>query len=241
MWKLLFAAFAFSPTLSHAAFFDVADILPQNSAAIGVLGEIGLSDPTSEGIEFRGRYGLTPDWNLGATVGFGTKNKQFRLAGEAVYNILPDYEGQVGFSVLGSLTFLNRYGRGGIQFRVGPMIHKRITAFNDLNATLYLGLPFYFEARSGSYTSASQIVFGSLWDINADQRVYVSTEAGIRLARADSYIMAGVGYRFGELRFNKRAKGPSARRLEDVKGPGINQDAPAPSGQSRDFRDSDFK
>jgi hypothetical protein len=229
MWKILFASLLFVPTLAPAAVFDSADILPKNSGAGGVLGEILLSDPTSEGVELHGRYGLTDDWNVKGIIGFGSKTKRFRFGGEGVYNIIPDWEGQVGFSALGSAIYINR-GEGlggGLQLRLAPMVHKKVSTWADLPATIYAALPLYFEGRRGTYTTGSQFVLGSLWDLNDAARTYVSTEVGIRLAKAESYLLVGFGLRIGELRFVKRGAGSSSN-------------TPPPSG-SKDFTDADFR
>jgi hypothetical protein len=50
-------------------------------------------------------------------------------------------------------------------------------------------------------------VLGGLFDIADQGRFYASGEAGVKLSKSDSYILAGVGVRFGELRFYKREKG----------------------------------
>lgn len=229
MWKYLFASLLFAPTLSQAAVFDSADILPHNSGAAGVFGEILISDPTSEGVELQGRYGLNDDWNVKGIMGFGSKTKRFRLGGEAVYNIIPDWEGQLGFSALGSVTYINRgeFLGGGLQLRVAPMVHKKITTWADLPATLYAALPFYFEGRGGKYNTGSQFVLGSLWDLSDTSRTYLSTEVGVRLAKAESYLLVGFGVRIGELRFVRKGEKASPNK------------AP-PSGQ-KDFTDADFR
>jgi len=229
MWKIIALVAALSPSLSQAAVFDSADILPKNSGAGGVFGEILLSDPTSEGVELQGRYGLNEDWNVKGIIGFGSKTKRFRFGGEAVYNIIPDYEGQLGFSALASALYINRGPGlgGGLQLRVAPMIHKKITTWADLPATLYAALPLYFEGRGGTYTTGSQFVLGSLWDLSDSSRTYLSTEVGVRLAKAESYLLVGFGFRIGELRFVKRGASKSNA-------------TPNPSG-NKDFTDADFR
>jgi hypothetical protein len=213
------------PFTSHAAIFDAADILQQNSGAVGVFGEILLSDPTSEGAEVRGRYGLSDDLNLAAILGVGSKGKQFRFGGEAVYNFIPDWDGQLGVSALASAVYLERFSSGGVQLRVGPMLHKKFEGFGLNPAIVYFGLPFYFEGRSGHYDTGAQVVLGGLFDIADAGRFYASGEGGVKLSKSDSYILAGVGVRFGELRFYKREK--SSRG--------------GSSGGEKEYRDEDFK
>jgi hypothetical protein len=218
---------------AHAAVFDAADILPERSAAISGFGELLLSDPSSEGVEGRARFGLSDAWNVAGIIGTGSKNKGFRLGGEAVYNLIPDWEGQLGISGLASATYINR-GTGGVQFRVGPMVHKRFTAgWNGLPAQVYLALPFYLEARSGNYTSASQLVLGSTFDVADANRFYVTGEGGIRLAKAESYVLLGFGIRLGEMRFDRKQRAtdpdPQHRERGDE------------NGGEREYRDADFQ
>lgn len=214
------------PFTTQAAIFDAPDILPQNSGAVGIFGEMLLNDPTSEGAEVRGRYGLSDDWNVGVNLGTGSRGKQFRFGGEAIYSILPDWEGQVGLSALTSAMFLNRLGSTGLQMRIGLMVHKKFDSFTGFPATGYLAIPFYLEGRKGSYTSGSQVVVGSLWDINSQSRFYASTEVGIKLGRSESYVLLGGGFRLGELRFQKRERGGSPK----------NQRSGEPEYSDDDFR-----
>lgn len=197
------------PITSSAAIFDAPDILPNNSGAVGLFGEMLLNDPTSEGAEVRGRYGLSDDWNVGVNLGTGSRGKQFRFGGETVYSILPDWDGQVGLSALASAMFLNRLGSTGLQMRVGLMGHKKFDSFTGFPATVFLAIPFYLEGRKGTYTTGSQIVLGSLWDVNSQSRFYASTEVGVKLGNSESYVLFGMGFRLGELRFYKRDKAGS--------------------------------
>ncbi len=188
---------------AQAAVFDAADILPQNSGAVSGFTEIILSDPTSEGLEARGRYGLSDDWNLGLNLGAGSKNKKFRIGGEAVFNLLPDWEGQVGVSILANAVYLRRYDTGGLQTRIGPMVHKRVTAWNGYPANIYLAIPWYQEIRGSTFSSGTQLVLGTVFDIAQASRYYAGAEVGIKLAKTDSYILLGLGARLGDLKFNR--------------------------------------
>jgi len=206
MMKLISAlSLALFSLPTQAAVFDAADILPQNAGAIGAFGELLLSDPTSEGVEARARYGLTDAWNLGVNIGGGSKAKKFRMGGEAVFNLLPDWEGQLGLSFLGSATYLRRMDGGGMQFRIGPMVHKRFEGWGGLPANIYLAIPWYQEIRGSTFTSGTQLVVGSAFDIAEEGRFHMVTELGIKLAKTESYILVGVGTRLGDLAFNRGA------------------------------------
>lgn len=236
LFSLTLFALLLSTLLSltaRAAVFDSADILGPQSAAISGFGELLLSDPTSEGVEGRARFGLSDEWNVAGIVGTGSKNKKFRLGGEAVFNVLPDFEGQLGFSALGSVIYLNR-GTGGLQFRVAPLVHKRFDGFNGLPIVTYAALPFYLEARSGSYTTGSQLALGGVFDLTPTNRYYAVGEGGIKLSRSESYILVGFGLRLGELRFERREKGRGAG-----KGGKGRADGEVPG--DREYRDEDFQ
>jgi hypothetical protein len=209
---LLLALLILTPT-SQAAIFDAPDILPENSGAVGVFGELLLNDPTSEGAEARARYGFSDALNFGANLGIGSNGKKFRLGGETVFNILPDWDGQIGLSALASAMYLRRLNSGGLQLRVGLMGHKKIDSITGYPATIYLAIPFYLEGRSGTYTTGSQ------------GRFYGSTELGVKLANSESYILLGAGFRLGELRFQKRSKGSS----------------PATDSSPDEYKDEDFQ
>lgn len=198
-----FYLFTFAGLPSRAAIFDAADILPENAGAVGGFGELLLSDPTSEGVEARSRFGLTNEWNVGLNLGVGSKSKKFRIGGEAVFNLLPDWDGQLGLSFLGSATYLRRFDTGGLQTRIGPMIHKRFAGWGGFPANIYVALPWYQEIRGSTFTSGTQLVAGSGFDVADAGRVYMVAEAGVKLAKTDSYVLLGVGWRLGELSFKR--------------------------------------
>lgn len=227
--KILVLLSVLLPSLAQAAIFDAPDILPENSAALSGFGEILLSDPTSEGLEARGRYGLSPDITVAGILGTGTDGKKLRFGGEAVYSFIPDWEGQFGLSGLVGLEYLKRYSSGGAQFRVGLMGHKKVDGWDGHPTTIFLAIPFQLEARDSSVRSGSQIVLGSIVDFS--DRFYVGGEGGVKIGNADSYVLLGAGVRFGEMRFERKTS--SVRRRE----PSSTKRAP----QEEEYREEDFK
>ena len=225
--KFLFLALIpFLIPTAHATVFDAADILPENSGAVSAFGELLLSDPSSEGIEVHSRYGLTDDWNVGAVLGTGTKDKNFRFGGEGVFNLLPDWQGQVGLSFLGKALYLRRFEKGGLQTQIGPIVHKRFTGWGGWPANVHAGFLWQFEARSGDVSSGSQVVLGSDFDIGAKSRYYMTTEIGVKIARSDSYILVGFGTRLGDLTFTPK----NEKKSEGRKG-----------SKEKNYTDDDFK
>ena len=193
-----FLAVFFLPEISRASVFDAADFLAHRNAAVSALGELILTNPTSEGVEIHGRYGLSRDWNVGAMLGAGSANKQFRLGAEAVYNFFPDTREQMGFSLIGSVIFLDRHSKMGLQLRLGPMAHRKYVLFDDLPAEAYLALPFYYETRGTGSSFGSQFVLGSLLEFTRDHHWYVDGEVAARITKAESYLLVGAGYRFDD-------------------------------------------
>ena len=224
---LLFASLTTST--AQATIFDAADLLPPNSGAISGMGEILLTDPTSEGVEAHGRYGLNEDWNLGAIVGTGTKEKNFRFGGQGIFNLLPDWNQQLGLSFLGTTLYLLRGDSGGMQFQLGPVFHKRVSGWSGMPANLHAGFLWQLEARSDHLTSGSQLVVGSDFDVGSASRYYMSAEFGLRLAKADSYILLGFGARLGDLEFSPRNERRERDLPKKTKRP-----------KERDYTDEDF-
>jgi hypothetical protein len=222
----------FAPHQSQATVFDAADILAPNAGAIGAMGEIVLTDPTSEGLEGHARYGLNEDWNVGAIVGTGDKDKNFRLGGEGIYTLLPDWEKQLGLSFLAKALYLRRYETGGIQLQVGAILHKRITGWTNLPANLHAGIFWEPEFRSGNSSSGTQIELGSNFDIADQGRTYVAAEVGLKLARTDSYVLLGIGWRLGDLAFTPRGNDDASKARGSQRG----RDT-----KDHDYTDDDFK
>lgn len=210
---------------AQAAIFDAADFLPMNGTTFGGFAELILNDPAGEGIEARARHGWTDDLNVAAIFGTGTKNRKFRFGGEAAYNFIPDYDGQFGLTALLTGLYLRRETSGGIQLRIAPLVHKKITGWNNLPATLYFSIPYYAEARSGSFTTGAQAVFGSIFDLNAKATSYLVGEAGLKLNRSESYVLLGAGFRFGEIKLRRGSK----NRSNDA------------NDKDREFRSEDFQ
>lgn len=211
IFSLLLLVFS-TTTPSHAAVYDAADFLPRNGTAAGAFGELILNDPAGEGVEARARYGLSDDMNVGAILGTGSKNRKFRFGAEGVYNFIPDWQGQLGISALATAMYLKRETSGGFQLRLAPLVHKKVEALNGNPATLFLSLPFYLEARSGSLSSASQAVLGAIFDVNREGRWYLVSEAGLKISRAESYVLLGGGYRFGEMQLRRRFRNSETER-----------------------------
>lgn len=224
----------FVPHQSHATVFDAADILPPNAGAVGAMGEIVLTDPTSEGAEVHARYGLTEDWNVGVILGTGDKDKNFRFGGQGIFNLLPDWEKQLGLSFLGKALYLRRYDTGGLQLQVGPILHKRITGWTSLPANVHAGFFWEPEVRSGSSSSGTQIEVGSNFDIAQQGKAYVDAELGIKLARTDSYVLVGIGWRLGDLEFKPAEKDDDGHSRGSTK-------PRARGSRDGDFTDDDFK
>lgn len=245
-YRLFFAVFvtillgSLAASRAHAAIFDAADLLPNKSAAAGFFGELLLSDPSSEGMELHGRYGLSDDWNVAAILGLGSKNKRARFGAETVYSFIPDYDGQIGLSALASAMYVKRLDGGGLQLRAAPMAHKRLQAWNDRPAILYVALPFYIEGKHGTYTTGSQLVLGSLLDISSSSRSYLATEVGIRLAKAESYILAGFGFRFGEVRLPTGSNNANNNASSTRSSPNRRKPQPTADG-GPEYTDEDFQ
>jgi hypothetical protein len=58
----------------------------------------------------------------------------------------------------------------------------------------------------------------------------MSAELGIRLAKADSYILVGAGMRLGDLEFTSKSSSPAPQNNKRGKG-----------SKERDYTDEDFK
>lgn len=209
--------FCLLPASASAAVFDAADFLPMNGTTFGAFGEIILNDPAGEGIEARARHGWTDDLNVAALIGTGSKNRRFRFGGEAAYSFIPDYDGQFGLTALATAMYLRRETSGGIQLRLAPLLHKKVDGWNGLPATLFLSLPYYAEARSGSFTTGSQFVFGAIFDVNKKGHSYIASEFGLKISRSETYVLLGAGFRFGEIKLRKASRGGEDEKDRDYR------------------------
>ncbi|NUM88883.1 MAG: hypothetical protein HUU37_06750 [Bdellovibrionales bacterium] len=78
------------------------------------------------------------------------------------------------------------------------------------------------------------MAFGVINDIADDASWFVASEAGISLSRGESYVLIGVGARFG-------GGGPSLSRSSGEKSPHAPRTQRTPRKNSRDeFRTEDF-
>ncbi|HEY8278410.1 MAG TPA: hypothetical protein VIH99_02220 [Bdellovibrionota bacterium] len=226
----IFAVLLASPT-AHAAVFDSLDTLPKNAGALGAFGELLLSGGASEGIEAHGRYGLSDDWNVGASLGTGSKDKKFRMGGDGVFNLIPDWQGQLGLSFRGSAMYQRDYSTGGLVMSIGPFLHKRFAG--GFPANLYGGLLWQVETRREHVTSGSAFVLGSNFDVAAQGRYYLGAEVGVNLSHVDSYVLAGFGMRLGDVSFTPKEKKGREDLPRDVKRPRRSSD--------KDYTDEDFR
>ena len=69
---------------------------------------------------------------------------------------------------------------------------------------------------------------GSDFDISEGGRYYMDAELGLRLAKADSYVVFGVGMRLGELSFTKKGEQPMSEKKSS-------------GSKEKELTDEDFK
>lgn len=184
--------FFISVNSSASSLFDAPEIVDPGDLTIGLNGEILLSNPSSEGVELRVKYGVTSILNSEAIVGLGSNHRKFRVGVQNVFSVFPDTDGQLGVSAILSGLYLRRADRGVAVVTAGPMIHERISGTIPLN--FYFAWPFEIELDSGRYFTGSQLVFGAVGGLG---QWFLSTDVGLGLARRESYFAVGGGYNFG--------------------------------------------
>lgn len=187
-------ALAVLPPQSRASsLFDAAEIADPGDLSFGLNTEVLLSNPTSEGVEIRAKYGLTSILTTQAIVGLGSGHRKFRVGVQNVFNVFPDTQGQIGVSAILSGLYLRRSNRGVAVVTAGPMIHERVEgAAIPLN--FYFAWPFEIELDSGRYFTGSQLVFGAVGGFG---HWFAATDIGLGLAGRESYFALGGGYSFG--------------------------------------------
>ena len=197
MKKILFSLLALTSLSAHAAIFDAADYLEPNHHAVGIFGEALLSNPTSSGMEGRFRAGISDGFNATGLIGFGSGNRGFRLGGEASYNLIPDTHNAVGVTGLAGIQYLHRLGYGSVQTKLAPLVNLKIDGLEGNPASIYFGLPLYFEIHQSTVTTSSQLAVGGNFDLSHHKDWYMITEGGISMSKSESYILLGFGLRFG--------------------------------------------
>lgn len=175
--------------------FTAPEIIDPTDLSIGLNGEILLSNPSSEGVELRVKYGLTSIMTTEAIVGLGSNHRKFRVGVQNVFNVFPDVDGQIGVSAIVSGLYLRRADRGVAVITAGPMIHERVEGTIPLN--FYFAWPFEIELDSGRYFTGSQLVFGAVGGLGGQW--FMASDVGLGLAGRESYFALGGGYNFGML------------------------------------------
>lgn len=199
------------PSLAEAIVVDSADVLEGGDFSIGLDTEVLLSNPSSEGLEVRAKYGVSDNLNSQAIFGIGSDYRRMRFGVNNVLSIYPDAEGQLGVSALLGGLYLRRYSHTVFVAHAGPMIHKRFTEWAvPFNA--FLAWPFAIELDSGRYFTGSQLVAGSILEFD---RLLVPLELGIGLGHMETYVAAGVTFRFGDRSRGNERK--SSTRAEEEK------------------------
>ena len=188
LWVIcgLFGVFIQIP-LAGAVVFDAADMLNEGKFGIGLDTEILLSNPSSEGLEARVKYGLSPNFNTQGIIGIGSDYRGFRFGANNTLSIFPDIEGQIGVAMLLGGLYLRRPNKGVVIASAGPMIHKKFSDWTvPVNA--FLAIPFAIELDSGRYYTGSQLTFGSILEFS---RVNIPLELGIGMGSMETYVSAG--------------------------------------------------
>lgn len=203
---------ALTPTLTRAAIFDAADILKPGSHSIGILTEVILSNPSSEGIELRAKRGINDMVNLEGIFGTGSDNRRLRFGGQSTITLFPDADGQPGISLYVSTLYLKRESYGSLLLSGGPMIQEMVDGMHGLPINLYLAAPWTIELHKGNYNTSFQLAFGANYEISDQRNWFANTEAGLSLSRSESYVAVGVGMRFGSTAFDMQKEKKHKRK-----------------------------
>lgn len=176
---------------AEATLFDPANVLEPGKFSVGVVGELLLSNPTSEGAEARVKYGVSSNFSSQAIIGLGSGSRKFRLGVHNTLSIFPDAEGQLGVALLLGGLYLNRERSKVFIAHAGPMIHESFDTAWPIDG--FFAIPFIIELDSGRYTTGAQLVAG----IQAKPGVFFITgELGLGMGRMESYVATGVGINF---------------------------------------------
>lgn len=186
-----FAFLAILPNQAHAVLYNAPEIYDPGKFGVGLVTEVLLENPTSEGAELRVNYGVTKVFTAQGLVGIGSESRQFRFGAQTTFSVYPDADGQIGVAVVTGGMYLRRPGKSEFIGFMGPMIHEKFNAFAPLNT--YLALPFAIELVNGRYFTGSHLVFGSVADLNP---FFITLELGLGMGVMQSYVSAGGGVKF---------------------------------------------
>jgi hypothetical protein len=183
--------------MAHAVIFDGAEFLHPKQQAVGVMGDLLLSNPSGEGASVHFKQGVNDLVNAQGIFGYGSMNRRYRIGAQANINFFPDAPGQIGISLLSGGMFIQRLGYKAMQFFLTPLVGKEMDGYRDYPINVYVGMPFFIELASGRYKTGSQLAVGAQWDTNNKRQWFLISEAGLSLNNAESYIALGIGTRFG--------------------------------------------
>jgi len=137
-------------------------------------------------------YGLS-DWNnLQLVFGNGTGDHQFRAGMQLTADIFPDYDGQPGIGIGGSVQYSRFTNLGQLELSVFPYIHKALNLSGTKEIEPYIAFPFGMNFRDGNYLPTSQLVVGAMFQ-NTKYFRY-SFELGMAINNTDSFVSGGVTY-----------------------------------------------
>lgn len=209
---LLLAMFVVFINQAEAAVqFDLPEYAPGGQYSTGALGEVLVSDPTSEGIEARFKYGIYDWMNIQGVMGIGSDYRQFRAGAQGTIRVFREsgYLPSVSFQFSpyyiergDGPTLTDEEGNefvdtnGKIQINAGVFVH-RYFGLAGFPVNTYLSVPLAIELIDGRYKTGYQAILGSVFTLRHNKNYFVTGEFGLGLANMETYVAIGGGRRFG--------------------------------------------
>lgn len=195
---LAFFAIIWGSSNAQAGTFSLPHFVNPSSFAIGVEPEITLTEDAGIAGNLQFTYGLTDLMNVTGILGTGTGSRQFRVGGNATFDIFPDIEGQpgIGIGVRGLYYRLNNKAtpdmtQGQFELTGVPYLHKTFaTAGGELEP--FLTLPIGMAFSQGKYKALSSVTVGSFFKSSENVRFIV--EFGMPINNTDAYLSGGIVY-----------------------------------------------
>lgn len=189
----LFAMAALPNPARAVGIFNTPRFIQPGTSAFGLEPEIILSHGAGLGVNGRFTHGLTELNNVSAIVGVGSGPRNFRIGGNATFDVFPDVEGQPGIGIAAQGIYYRLRGDvGQLETTAIPYIHKAFKMSGGEEVEPFFAFPVGLAFASSDVEGIASAAVGVMYKNRPNFR-YIA-EVGISVSNMESYISGGIVY-----------------------------------------------
>lgn len=178
-------------SVAHAGLQNIQHYVPESEYSLGFEPELTLSNGAGMGGNLKYQKGISSISTLEGIIGTGGGPRGFRVGGNLTFDVFPDDGNQVGLGFAPQTIYYRNKGEGQLEVTLVPYLHKTYVS-STTEVEPFVSVPFGMAFADGNYHSISSLVVGAMF--KGSDNVRFTTELGIAINRAETYVAGGITY-----------------------------------------------